>query len=514
MLERWFGVKIHHHLHVLGMMVLAFGLPMNKVLMSIGAIWGASNLILEGKFSDYWKNIQQNRTFQFLFGFFLLHVVAMAWSSNWEYGLHDLRIKLPLLAVPLALVAHPITKKTEIHIILTTFLISLLICTGYNFNYFLHFISQNSPEKFREMSLFGSHIRFGILVAIGSFLGCYFAWHYRKWLIPFLLVAIWFLIYTFFSQVVSGLISILAGLIFGGIYYLWQRKWLRFTIISSGFLLFILAILFLQSIKNPKDLSGIKVEHWTAKGHYYYNDLENPVFENGKPIYLHISPEELIEEWPNYFDIPYEGKDKKGHSIRETFYRYMTAKDLKKDAEGLNQLTAVDIQNIENGLVSPELLEKGIFSRINTIRYQLENSSNPNGQSLLQRIEYWKTAIRIIQENPILGVGTGDVQDAFNEQYTKHKTKLQPEYWFRAHNMFLTVQLSFGILGSLLFLSFLYSFLKINFHSRQLIAFCIFGAIFASFFMEDTLETQTGVSLFAFFLGLYLVPNDALSKTK
>jgi O-antigen ligase len=160
------------------------------------------------------------------------------------------------------------------------------------------------------------------------------------------------------------------------------------------------------------------------------------------------------------------------------------------------------------------LLEKGIFSRINTIRYQLENSSNPNGQSLLQRIEYWKTAIRIIQENPILGVGTGDVQDAFNEQYTKHKTKLQPEYWFRAHNMFLTVQLSFGILGSLLFLSFLYSFLKINFHSRQLIAFCIFGAIFASFFMEDTLETQTGVSLFAFFLGLYLVPNDALSKTK
>ena len=514
MLERWFGTKIHHHLHILGMMILAFGLPLNKVLMSIGAIWGASNLILEGKFSDYRKKIQQNQPFQLLLGFFLLHLVAMAWSSNWEYGLHDLRIKLPILAVPLALVAHPINKKSEVHLILLTFLIGLLICTGYNFNYFLHHISQNSPEKFREMSQFGSHIRLGILVVIGCFISIYFAWFYRKWFIPFVLVSVWLLTYTFFSQVVSSIISLIVGVLFIGIYYLWQRKWLRFSIIISGFVLFILGILFLQHLNRPKNLSGIKVEHWTAHGHFYYNDLKNPIFENGKPIYLHISPEELIADWPKYFKIPYNGKDKKGHLIRETFYRYMTAKDLKKDAEGLSKLTSSDIQNIENGLVSPELLEKGIFSRINTIRFQLENASNPNGQSLLQRIEYWKTAIRIIQENPIFGVGTGDVQDAFNAQYVQHKTQLLPEYWFRAHNMFLTIQLSFGILGSLLFLSFLYSFLKINFEAKQLIAFCIFGAIFASFFIEDTLETQAGVSLFAFFFGLYLTPGKTLLKTK
>ncbi len=82
MLDRWLGVKIHHYLHILGMMVLAFGLPMNKVLMSIGAIWGVSNLVLEGHFSTYWKNCKENRTFLFLLGFFLLHIVAMIWSSN------------------------------------------------------------------------------------------------------------------------------------------------------------------------------------------------------------------------------------------------------------------------------------------------------------------------------------------------------------------------------------------------------------------------------------------------
>jgi|TARA_R110000737_G_scaffold353511_1_gene406515 hypothetical protein len=505
MLDRWFGVKVHHYLHVLGMMVLAFGLPMNKVLMSIGAIWGISNLVLEAKFASYWQNIKSNRTYLLLLGFFLLHIIALFWSDNLSYGLHDLRIKLPIFAVPLALVAHPISSKKEIHLILLTFLSSLLICSGFNFNYFLDSISVDSPEKFREMSLFGSHIRFAVLIVIGAVISFYFAWKVPKFRILFIVLTFWFLVYTFYSQVISGMLSLFGALLFLLLYLGWKYKLVRFASITLMITSIFLSISFIQSLGNGNlKNSSVNLEKLTAQGHVYYHDTVHPVFEQGRYIYIHISDEELEKEWPKYSKLDYNGKDRKNHTLKETLFRYMTAKDLKKDAEGLSKLSKKDIRNIENGVPSPLLLKKGLLSRLTTIRYQIENANNPNGQSLLQRIEYWKTGTSIIKENPIIGVGTGDVQDAFNEQYLRNKTILQPEYWFRAHNMFLTVQISFGILGSILFLLFLLSFLRKNYDQRNILAVCLFGVIIVSFFIEDTLETQTGVTLFSLFFGLFL----------
>lgn len=59
MSNKLFSFKVHSFLHVLGMSILAFGLPLNKVLMSIGAIWGVSNLVLEGDIKTYLKNIRK-----------------------------------------------------------------------------------------------------------------------------------------------------------------------------------------------------------------------------------------------------------------------------------------------------------------------------------------------------------------------------------------------------------------------------------------------------------------------
>ncbi|MDG2464088.1 MAG: hypothetical protein P8M61_03295, partial [Crocinitomicaceae bacterium] len=85
MLERWFGPKIHHYLHLLGLMLVAFGLPFNKVLMSIGTILGVANILLEGRFKDYWNRIINNKPFIFLLGFFLMHLVALLWTENLDY---------------------------------------------------------------------------------------------------------------------------------------------------------------------------------------------------------------------------------------------------------------------------------------------------------------------------------------------------------------------------------------------------------------------------------------------
>lgn len=504
MLERWFGPKIHHYLHIVGMMVLAFGLPFNKVLMSIGSIWGVSNLILEGRFFTYYQRIRNNKAFLFLLGFFLIHLLALLWTENFAYAMHDLRIKLPLLAVPLALVAHPITKKAEIHVLFLTFLVSLTMISVVNGYHYSKMSAIEISTNFRDISIFGSHIRFSLLIVIGIFLVVYFAITFKKYRLLLIGLVIWFLLYSYFSQVLSGPLTAFSALLFLAIYAFWNRKIFRFGLLLLVGLVIGAGIYSLQKVQLKQKYDFSKLETFSPRGNLYFHDTLHPAFENGKPVYVYISYDELEKEWDNYFSIPYKGLDKKNNPIAFTLYRYMTALNLRKDADGLKKLSKADRLNIENGIATPKHLQNGFSGRFTALKYSLQNQGDPNNSTILQRIEYWKTGLQIIQENPILGVGTGDVQDAFNRQYQINKTKLIEAYRHRAHNMFLTIQLSFGIFGSLLFFFFIKNFLTLNRLAKNALAFCIFGAMIGSFFVEDTLETQTGVTLFSFFVALFL----------
>ncbi|MDQ3100998.1 MAG: hypothetical protein M3R08_06400, partial [Bacteroidota bacterium] len=42
---------------------------------------------------------------------YMLHLIGMAWSTNWDYGLFDLQIKLPLLLVPLIGIMRPQRRR-------------------------------------------------------------------------------------------------------------------------------------------------------------------------------------------------------------------------------------------------------------------------------------------------------------------------------------------------------------------------------------------------------------------
>jgi len=129
---------------------------------------------------------------------------------------------------------------------------------------------------------------------------------------------------------------------------------------------------------------------------------------------------------------------------------------------------------------------------------QVELNQNPTGHSLAMRLEFWKTAMHILRDNKLAGVGTGDVETAFKEQYAKDKSSLQPKWQLRSHNQFLAVAVALGFTGILLFLlSFFSPFLFRKKHSRFFVFFMLIQ--FLSFFNEDTLETQAGVTFCMFF---------------
>jgi hypothetical protein len=506
MLDKLFGFKVHSFLHVLGMAVLAFGLPLNKVLMSIGAIWGVSNLVLEGEVKTYLQNIRNNTAFKWLLAFCVLHLIGMIWSSDIPFALHDLRIKLPLLAVPLALVARPITNRNHIHLILYALLLSLVITSILNFGFYQQWFGPKQYSDIREMSLFGSHIRYGILIALGFGIALYMVYS-KKSIVPNLVwigLLCWFGFYTFYSQILSGVLSLFVLLIVFILFISFKyNKYISIVIIGLIFLLLYGLFAFFKPQPTAM-LNSKKLPVKTKEGNLYLNDFKSQNRENNKLVFISYCDYELEREWNKISPYHYYEKDKKGQFLRNTLIRYLASKDFSKDAVGVKKLTPFDVRNIENGIASVELLQTGIIARLNGIKYQFNNNFDPNGHSILQRFEYWKTALEIIQKNWIIGTGTGDVQLAFDQQYEKDKSILLMKNRLRAHNMYLTVWVTFGIVGLVIFFGFLYSFIRFNINNKELIAILFFFVMIATFLIEDTIETQMGVSLISLFIGLFL----------
>ena len=509
MLSRFFGDNIHRYLHVLGLSGVAFGIPLNKVVMSSSMVFIALNLLTEAKFKEGLKNLKSNKLYWLVAALFLLHVVGLLWSENMAYGLHDLRVTVPLFVIPTMLVARPIKKRSDLHLVLGAFLTSVLIVSFINFGMYQHWFGNHQYDDIRGMSLFSSHVRFGIIVSMGVAILLYFL-KYFKWMrLLIFLLTLWLSYYTFYSQVLSGASTLAGVFLVFALYLLWgKRKGLALTFLSlftiAGLSLLIWLI---TPIKvDPKIFENLPTQ--TAEGNPYvhYNRLVSP--ETGKPIYLYVCEEEVERDWPERSEIPYDGLDKKGQCVRFTLLRYLASKELTKDAEGLSKLSDKEIADIENGIGSSK--NYGLMGRLYGLKYQLINEQDPNGNSLMERIEYWKAGFSIFSKNMLIGVGTGDVQDEFDTYYIESNSPLDEENRHRAHNMFLSIALTFGIPGIFIFLLFHIKMITFNIGNKEILAVLFVTIALISFLMEDTWETQTGITFCAFFYGIFssIIPLD------
>ncbi len=122
----------------------------------------------------------------------------------------------------------------------------------------------------------------------------------------------------------------------------------------------------------------------------------------------------------------------------------------------------------------------------------------------MQRLEFWKASLGIIRGNWLTGVGTGDMNEAFQQQYVKMNSKLPPGQRWRSHNQFLSIFVGFGLFGFLWFLfSLFYPAFKLRgFTDYFFLVFMIIAIL--SMMMEDTLESQMGVTFITFFYCFFL----------
>ena len=120
----------------------------------------------------------------------------------------------------------------------------------------------------------------------------------------------------------------------------------------------------------------------------------------------------------------------------------------------------------------------------------------------------WESAIEIIKENPIVGVGYSEVKPLLIEKNKSRGLKEFAKERLNSHNQFLQFSLESGIWATVLYAIFL---LPIYFGNENRYLSISFSTLFFLYSMfEDSLLLINGVSTLVFFITmLYL-----LSKTR
>ena len=134
---------------------------------------------------------------------------------------------------------------------------------------------------------------------------------------------------------------------------------------------------------------------------------------------------------------------------------------------------------------------------------RLIDIQNPQN-SITQRLNYWRTAIAVIKDNFVFGVGPGN----FKEVFLKYKTGLSTDTRY-AHNVFLHIFSETGIPGlmAILYL-FIALFKRSNIKKHGFIFIAIFAFVFHNL-IDNTFFIPETAALFWISMGLIRGSNSS-----
>lgn len=508
--------EIHRYIYIFSLILLGVSIPFSVFLMSVSQFLLATNWLLELDFRNKWKRIKNNKPALYLIGLFLLHVIWMLNSTNWDYGLHDLRIKLPIFVLAILIGSTERLKYKELRFILNVFILSILSSSIVSGLIYFGIIDKEISDV-REISIFISHIRLSLLVNMGLFIAYYFILNSQnKWYkAAYIIAIIWFVVFLFILHSYTGIMVLLVVFSFMliRIFFHKNKLWLKslFLILVSGVILLSIVVLkqYIDRFSKIDPIIDIsQLDKYTANGNKYYHRFVEYQTENGHFVYLFLCDKELENEWNKRSPIPYrEGLNKTGDKIQFTLIHYLTSMNTPKDSIGVSSLTEEDIRMIESGYSNCIYKEKySLYNKFYPIFKQLSvyfKSNYAEGASITQRLEYLKIAKRIINEHFWFGTGTGDVNDEFLAHYAKDESSLSKKYQHRAHNQYLTFFISFGVFGFLASIFFMSA--PIFRERKQFLPIVFLLTAFLSMLNEDTLETQAGITFFTYFYALLFV---------
>ena len=539
--------KTGTYFYLVGLILVAIFIPTSKFGLSVSqfyllALWllvgldmrAVNNMFKEKpflsritsrialSFKGIWNNIKtrfddfiHNRVAVVMVSMYLLHFVGLIYTSDFQYAFKDIRIKLPLLVFPLIISTMKPLNRKQFDTVLWFFISSVFFVTILAA---IKFFRRDFVDV-RELSVFVSHIRVSLCIVFSIFTLGYFLVkrNYKvtvKALIVFLIL--WFLWQIKILESFVGVMIIAALCVLLSIYFVMSKCRYRYVKICLVVAIVVVAaaVIYIPcrivyAYNNPAKVDVTQLDTHTKLGNPYDFDTIHYSVEDARYVGLYLAKNEMLEAWNKRSVKKINSENDDGY---HALVRYLTSKDLRKDAEGVTSLTDDDVRNIENGVANYNYIENpGFKTRIMKVMVAYGNykkDGNANGSSVFQRIEFIKASLNIIKENILFGVGTGDIADAFANYYEETNSKLLPENRFRSHNQYLAITVAFGIVGLLWFLFSMFYPIFADKKNRNYLYLIFIFIMALSMLTEDTLETQIGVILFAFFNSFLVFTRD------
>lgn len=512
----------------IGQMMLAGGWIEERVdyrkllrLLSPHKLWGKVLLFLpffiylmfEGIALGF-KQFFRNKPALLFSSIILMHLLGLVFTTDFDYALKDLRTKIPLLLLPLIISTSEAIGKKGFYRIMLFFVLTVLVRSFFN----TWLIETNRFIDIRDVSHNVSHIIFSLLLTLCIYSLFFFL--LKKKSFPFwqkgffLLVLLWFVYYIIRSQSFTGYsITLITLMILIPVFIFKTRnRWLKIGLLLCVLLITGSIALSIKSILAdyykvvPVDFA--KLEKNTSRGNPYIHNIHSTQTENGNYLWIYIQWDELRSAWNTRSAIPFDSLNKKNETVAYTVVRYLSSKGCRKDADAIEKLKPEEVAAIEKGVANYIFLDElSIRGRIYEFLWGFDNyrkTGNPTGSTVMQRLEFWKASIGICSDYWLTGVGTGDMNLAFKWQYEKMNSKLSPDQRWRSHNQFLSVFVGFGIFGLLWFIfAIIYPPFMLRRQDDYFMAVLLIIAML-SMLTEDTIESQTGVTFFAFFYSFFL----------
>ncbi len=530
-----FSRQAHGTVYFICLLLAAFLMPVSVWLLSVVSILMAMNWLLEG---NYRLRLGRLKSQPGIIALLLLFVLYLLWlfnTSDFSGALSELKLKLPLLLFPVvtgtaAGTAPPVPGNSrapdirgdaatrDLRLVLLAFIAGCVVAAVAGF-LALAGVLPAEIDNPRDLALFVPSIRLSILLNFAVFSALWLSLTDRSggaaMRVALAMAAAAMSIFLFRLLSVTGIVLFVVMLGGTGLYFALARKQALagFTMLAAAAAATAASVIVMatawETLRNPQHPEVNVPLEMTASGNRYVHYPEETLVENGYLVWMNVCEEELRREWSRRSSMPYDGTDMAGNELRTTLVRYATAMGLPKDSAAVASLTATDITNIERGNANPLYARPGSpRARAYELAWEIDRArrgADPSGHSLTQRPEFYRAAAGIIRAHPWTGVGTGDVGNAFADEYARNGTTLSPQYRLRAHNQYLTFAVTFGIPGMILAMA-LILIPWLTCRNRASYIFLLFVSIvLVSMFNDDTFSSFTGAAFFSYFYTLLIV---------
>ena len=499
-----FPAKVHRGIYIvlvtlLGGCMVCSTWAANLMWVLLGANW-----VLEGRWREKWQMFCRSRLLQAWILFYLMLLVGMCWTQNTAAGWSVLQVKLPLLVVPLVMLTTPAiagrARRTVLRLFTGTVLVVSIIATVRLFTI---------PDlPYREAVPYISHIRFALCCCMVLFflMGTLSGRHWFLITIRVLLI-LWFLCFLVLLRSYTAVAVLLAVSLVAVIHH--RRRW-YFVVL---WLLAVGGIAFgvtreVRSYYRLCPLAEAPLQHYTAGGRPYFHARDG-IIENGNYLNDYICIDELRAEWPRRSRVPLADTVAGGYGLDAVLIRHLNALGLTKDSVGIWAMPDEAVRAVERGVANPVYESRNPLRKMVYVmlleREHYVHTGSVQGFTMLQRFELWRATWRVICENPVAGVGTGDAVDAMHSELAKMDSELAGTYK-TTHNQYLSLIAMVGFLGfALILLMFLRALLVgrpsiRSPHFSLMLAWLV--TILVSFLTEDTLATLAGILFCTWFLAM------------